>query len=269
MERKYLSHEELEQKCPSIFTKEAASYLSEGYIHIPTIQVIKDMESLGWKPVWAQEVKARERIGFQKHVIKFQHDDYSINYVVENILDSSEEIKPEIILTNSHDGKNSFNLRVGLYRFICSNGLVVADEEYSNVSIRHMGYNLDELNETLKQLLDKIPNLVCTINKLRETEITEKQAEEFVEKAINLRWGEKKRIQVNIKEVLKSERRQDDENNLWCVFNRIQEKFTKGGITTFVEGKSKVRRARGIKQFNQDLKFNAGLWKLAESYINQ
>ena len=46
---------------------------------------------------------------------------------------------PQILLTNSHDGKNSFQFQAGLYRLICSNGLVIADTQFEAVKIRHMG----------------------------------------------------------------------------------------------------------------------------------
>jgi hypothetical protein len=54
-------------------------------------------------------------------------------------------LSQELFLTNSHDGFNSFQFRVGIYRLVCSNGLVVADEEFSAFRIRHKGYTFAEL----------------------------------------------------------------------------------------------------------------------------
>jgi hypothetical protein len=54
----FLSKEEIKSKAPSIFTSTAAQGVSEKYTHIPTSNVIEDMDLLGWKVVDAKEVKA-------------------------------------------------------------------------------------------------------------------------------------------------------------------------------------------------------------------
>ena len=38
-----------------------------------------------------------------------------------------DTVYPQILLTNSHDGKNAFTFTAGLFRLICENGLVIAD----------------------------------------------------------------------------------------------------------------------------------------------
>ena len=52
---------------------------------------------------------------------------------------------PQIILTNSHDGFNSFKFMLGIFRLVCSNGLVVCDNQMVNMTIRHINYTFDEL----------------------------------------------------------------------------------------------------------------------------
>ena len=58
--QEFKSLEELREIAPSIFTKVGSENTSDKYTHIPTDQVIKDMELLGWGVVDAKEVKARE-----------------------------------------------------------------------------------------------------------------------------------------------------------------------------------------------------------------
>ena len=50
---------------------------------------------------------------------------------------------PQIILTNSHDGFNSFKFMLGIFRLVCSNGLVVCDNQMVNMTIRHINYTFD------------------------------------------------------------------------------------------------------------------------------
>jgi hypothetical protein len=48
---------------------------------------------------------------------------------------------------------------------------------------------------------------------------------------------------------------------LWAVFNRVQEKVVNGMF------KTGTRKARVIKNFQQDIKINEQLFELAESYL--
>jgi hypothetical protein len=258
-ERKPMELVEIQEQCPSAFTLASAPNLSTNYTHIPTSQVIEDMIILGWTPVSAQEVRARKGKGFQKHIIRFQNRNITING------NDGDDVFPELLLTNSHDGKNAFHLRVGLYRLVCTNGLVIADSEFSNVSIRHMGYTFDELRKQVLVMLDTLPNLVQKINTFRDTPLSEEQIIDFALKATELRW-KNKNIKLNIDELIASERNQDDDPNLWNVFNRIQEKLINGGIK--YTNNKKVRKIRALKNFTADLLFNSELWHLAEEYSN-
>ena len=102
--QEFKSLEELREIAPSIFTKVGSKDTSEKYTHIPTDQVIKDMGLLGWNVVDAKEVKARieTTVGFQKHLVVFRNNDVVING------EDGDVVYPQVLLTNSHDGKNSF-----------------------------------------------------------------------------------------------------------------------------------------------------------------
>lgn len=250
---------EVQRVCPSAFTLASAPNVSTNYTHIPTSQVVEDMIELGWTPVSAQEVRARKGKGFQKHIIRFQNQNITIKG------NDGDDVFPELLLTNSHDGKNAFHLRVGLYRLVCSNGLVIADSEFSNVAIRHMGYTFEALREQVLTMLNTLPNLVQKINTFRDTPLSDEQMTEFALKAASLRW-KNKNIQVDVIELLASERDADNGSNLWAVFNRIQEKLVNGGIN-YNNGK-KTRKVRALKNFTADMQFNGELWELAEEYVN-
>lgn len=257
--REPMSLQNIQEVCSSAFTLASAPNVSNNYTHIPTSQVIEDMIELGWTPVSAQEVRARKSRGYQKHIIRFQNQ----NIMIKG--NDGDDVFPELLLTNSHDGKNAFHLRVGLYRLVCSNGLVIADTEFSNVAIRHMGYTFEALREQVLAMINTLPNLVQKINTFRTTELSETQIEEFATKAVALRWKGKKSY-VELTELVAAERDQDKGSNLWTVFNRIQEKLVNGGLS-YNNGK-KTRKVRALKNFTADMQFNGELWQLAEEYIN-
>ena len=119
--QEFKSLEELREIAPSIFTKVGSENTSDKYTHIPPDQVIKDMELLGWGVVDAQEVQSRKEStnGFQKHLVVFRNNDVVING------EDGDTVYPQVLLTNSHDGKNSFQFTAGLFRMICANGALM------------------------------------------------------------------------------------------------------------------------------------------------
>jgi hypothetical protein len=258
-ERHPMVLDQVQDSCPSAFTAVSAPNVSTNYTHIPTSQVIEDMITLGWTPVSAQEVKARKGKGFQKHIIRFQNQNITITGR------DGDDVFPELLLTNSHDGKNAFHLRVGLYRLVCSNGLVIADDEFSNVAIRHMGYTFEELRQQVVALIDTLPNLVQKINIFRDTPLTDEQMTEFALKAAQYRW-KNQTITIEPADLLAVERGEDNGSDLWAVFNRVQEKLVNGGIN-YNNGR-KTRKVRALKNFTADMTFNGELWELAEEYVN-
>jgi len=55
-------------------------------------------------------------------------------------------------------------------------------------------------------------------------------------------------------------------NDVWRVLNRVQEKLTSGGFG-YMNARGKVRKARAVKNFTQDIDMNTKLWALAEEFI--
>jgi hypothetical protein len=247
------SLEQIKSMAPSVFTTDKAPHLTDKYIQTPTSRVVEDLMSMGWQVTKAQEVKARKGKGFQKHMVVFRNPEIMIKGA------NGDDSFPQILLTNSHDGKAAFNFRVGIFRLVCSNGLVISDADFNNVSIRHMNYSFETLQTKIQEVIAKLPNLVQKINLFKQTELTDAQMTDFATKAAALR----NKQTVNIADLLRADRNQDAGNDLWLVFNRIQEKVISGG---YGYGR-KNRKARSVKNFQQDIKLNEQLFELAEAYL--
>ena len=260
----YLNEKELREVCPVIFAEKASAEVSKHYTHIPTSKVINDMATLGWKVVDAKAVKARKNStkGYQKHLVVFRNPDVVINGK------DGDTVFPQVLLTNSHDGKNAFTFTAGLFRMICENGLVISTSTFEDVKMRHMGYSFEELQVKIKEMVEKLPLTVESMNKMKETELGQNQAVDFAKKALNTRFTDKelKRIKINFEELLKPTRVEDEGNDLWSVFNVVQEKIISGDFEYAAAGK--IRKAREIKNFKQDQKINKDLFELALEYAN-
>ena len=147
--------------------------LSKHYSFVPTMKVVNDLRTLGYECVDATQVKARKKStnGYQKHMLTFEHPKYKLDQVKEvEIADGETETQiqpaeeyPQLLLTNSHDGGNSFSLSAGIFRLVCSNGLVIKTEDYGSARLVHKGYSfsavrklVNEFNVTIDEVLSKI-----------------------------------------------------------------------------------------------------------------
>lgn len=80
--------------------------------------------------------------------------------------------------------------------------------------------------------------------------------------ALTYRFGEEHQP-VTESQVLSARRWQDDQNDLWSVFNRLQENLSKGGLSgRSVQGKRS--RTRAVNGIDGDIKLNRALWVMAE-----
>ena len=252
-----ISKEQVKQVAPSVFTKTGSSNVSEKYSHIPTERVMDDMSALGWNVVDAKEIKARKNQGFQKHMLVFANPEIIING------NDGDTVFPRILLTNSHDGKNAFTFKAGLFRLVCSNGLVIADEQFGEMKIRHMGYDFEALQSLITEMVEKLPLTVESMNRFKNKQLSEEQKQKFALEALGLRFDTENKT-FNVSEFLTPTRKEDEGNDLWSVFNLVQEKLV-NGMVDYRAG-SKQRKARRIKNFQQDVKLNSELYELALAY---
>ena len=256
----FLTSPEIKEKASSIFTTTGAPGTSQKYSHISTKQIIDDMEELGWGVVDAKQVRARKGEGFQKHLVVFRNNDLFIEGA------DGDNVFPQILLTNSHDGKNAFTFTAGLFRMICENGLVISTQEFENMKIRHYGYDFNELQTVISTMVEALPLAVESMNRFKQTQLAQEQILEFARKAVQIRFGEEQaqNIAIDYNALTTATRPEDRGADLWSVFNVIQEKITQG-MFEYQSG-AKVRKARKIKNFKQDLDLNAKLYELAAEF---
>lgn len=270
--QKFLTEDEIRQRCPLVFaTSPTNSKVSEKYTVANTYTVIQDMEKLGWKVVRAAQRRATKKSSgrFSYHMVALQNPDIKITKQV----DGGEEIVecfPQIILTNSHDGLSCFQFRVGLYRCICSNGLVISDAELSEFKIRHIYYSFENLRAVVGRILEALPSKVERMSQMSNVLLSEDQKLDFAKKALSIRKGVKEEeLQADeetYKDLLTPVRKEDEGSSLWNVYNVLQEKIVKGGYTTAEEGK-KARKVRKVTSFIKELDFSRRIDEVAQSYL--
>lgn len=255
--------EEVRKATPQAFANAPKPGVSDRYTFLPTSRIIEDMDVLGWKVCQAKGANYRNSVNQQygNHVIKFYHPDVFIKNQEGGV-----EAYINVVVMNSHTGRGSFRFEMGIFRLVCSNGLMIKDNDMGSFSLRHKGYSFEELRTTLTAALDKMPDMVGRINQFSMIEMTAEQQAEFAQKAYQLRAGEEKLLSAeDLKDMLAPRRKEDEGNSVWKVLNRVQESVIKGGFYA-VNGKGKLRKVKGIRNIHKDMEMNKALWEMATSY---
>ena len=279
-----LNDEDIKYLCPVAFKDKMTKAeinrlgLSKHYSFVPTMNVVNDLRALGYEVVDAKQVSARKKStrGYQKHMITLEHPKYKLDQVNEvEISDGKTETQvkkpteyPQILLTNSHDGGNAFTLSAGIFRLVCSNGLVIKTEDYGSARLVHKGYSFEAVQKLVKEFEETVSEVLNKITAMKKVQLTKDQQIEFAKQAALLRFKSKSYNEdniekvVNIDDLLNVERKEDAGNGLYEVFNRVQESLINGKYT-YLGTKDKPRKARPIKNFKQNIEVNKKLSELA------
>lgn len=268
----FMTKDEIRSKAPYIFAKEPTNpNVSKKYVHASTETIIDDMEKLGWGVVDCKQQRPNKRSNIRSfHMVAFQNPNVFITKDDENG-NSTIECFPRIIITNSHDGFKSFKFMVGLFRLICSNGLIIATETFADISIRHINYTFEELRGVVAKAITCVSDNVSVMQEMQDTKLTDEQARSLATEAIKIRKGKKDDVKFSVPEdelteLLEPTRKEDEGGSLWDVFNILQEKIIKGSFVTTSKTNGKKRKARPITGVAKDIEVNQEFFKVASSY---
>ncbi|HUD46523.1 MAG TPA: DUF932 domain-containing protein [Candidatus Baltobacteraceae bacterium] len=264
IDRSELNDDQIRAVAPSVFAASPLPDVSERYAFVPTTQIVSRLRQSGWSPVQAHEqiVRLDGRRGFQKHLLRYQRRD------VQAV---AGEYSPELVLINSHDRSSAYQLHAGLFRFVCGNGMIVADATFERVSIRHSGFTSDEVIEASFKLLDHVPAITARVDAFKRRHLDSAEMAAFAEAALRLRFEDVAEAPISPNKLLDCRRAEDAGNDLWHVFNRLQEHLTCGGQRDWSRRREDGRRfprTRAISGLDQNIRLNRELWNLAERVAN-
>lgn len=228
----------------------AATTTSDKYGFVSTRDIISHLEPHGFVPRSVEICRANsaETRGFQKHVVRLRHNDIMPT--------AGDEGQPEIVIINSHDGKSSLRIALGFFRFVCSNGIIAGTSAFQTRLI-HRQANVEAAHEAVHTIAQRAPEMLEGIKAMRSTKLHPLVEMTFVMEAAKLRWNEPSEDQLNALGVVRRE--EDSRNDLWSVFNRVQETVSRG---------SRYHGIRRISSPSADVQFNQKLWDLSQHFIN-
>lgn len=270
--RRALSDEEIRRAAPAVFAENQWSELSDSYQFFRTDTLIREMRNVGLEVVEVRQNNSiiPERAMRTKHMLRFIHRDRlnSRGYAQGNEI-------PEILLINSHDGRSSWQLRGGIFRVVCSNGLIVSSGNFGAVNIRHIGHSYEDVISASLKITERMPAIQEKITEMKSVELAPERRHEMAHFAAKLLGG--KTQLHNPLDLLTPRRYSDDGRSLWTTFNVIQENLVRGGLAISGENRSRdtyysrraPTRSRQITSINRDIFVNTRLWALAENYLEK
>jgi len=236
------------------FPTTQAPHLSSKYVHVDTNAIIDMMKSEGFYVAEVKKDRPRK--------LDPQYTRHMVDFRPHNALKAENGYTPRLLFTNSANGTSGASSMIGVYRFVCSNGLIVGST-YAKESVRHLGDPAKNILEQARSLAHKTSRLFSQIEQWQVKQLTRYQQEDLAKAAMALRFGTSDRFSVQ--DVLQVRRQADDNGSLWGTFNRVQESISQGGLTAYVNRRRTT--SRQLKSISLDTEFNTKLWSLAESYV--
>lgn len=260
-----LSNDQIAMHAPSVLAAEAHESRGARYAFIPTIEVLDGLRKEGFQPFEVRQTRCRDlgKREHTKHLVRLRHQDAS------PVTFGGKEV-PEIVLLNSHDGSSSYQLLSGLFRMVCSNGLIAGDI-CDDIRIRHSGNVVEDVIEGSFRVLDNLKLVGERVEEYKAIQLSQPEQTLLANAAAELRWGSDPETGNSLAPIYSSDqmlrpRRHDDrKDDLWTVFNRIQENVIQGGL----QGRSasgRRTRTREVGGVNENVRLNRALWKLTDEF---
>ena len=276
----FLTSDQIRARAPAVYAHDYAEDLSTKYGNFNSANAIEVMSDYGYGVTQAAQVKGRSEKAniYVLHVMAFAKR-HEINALSEH--------QPEIIFYNSHDGKSSMKLFAGIYRFVCSNG-IIAGEGFDQRMV-HYKSNLDSFEDLLTYTAAKLEGVTDFTRKLQRIIPDEQTVNRFAKQALSTRYDYFANVNNGrppieslvtnmfdaraVQQALAVTRREDMADDAWTIFNRVQESVLRGGFHVLGPRKRHTRRyigykeAKAITSVKENVTINRKLWDIAQETL--
>jgi len=227
--------------------------------YIETLDVVKMLQNEGFQLKGVAEQRASNR-KISSHYLDLHHPDFKMYDRIGNI-ESLFTVK----LSNSTSGNTALQVQPGAFRYVCINNMMHRD--YATAKVKHTEVDYNKLPQIINQLTNQADKYLDSFRNFKNIILTVEQANALARDAYRIRFDDNFNLnradyvnnlrasQVDIKreeqvlKLLKVNRIEDEGNDLWTVFNRIQENLT-----------------ADVSNFKTDTILNQKLFSLADQY---
>jgi Domain of unknown function (DUF932) len=253
-----LSWDAVRLRAPAVFAAAAHERMSPRYTFIPTERVLSGLINVGFVLVGATQTHTRSMSPMHaRHVVRLRRRFETVK-LNDSIL--------EILFLNSHDGTSAYQLRIGIFRVVCTNGLIVSRSAFPTQCVRHRGSIVDEVVIGALEMTERFESLAAQIERMEQRRLPKDEQLYFAERALELRYPKGAAGSLEPGQLLCARRSGDIGDDLWRVTNRVQENLLRGGLKRRAAS-GRLIRTRSITAIAQDVRINSGLWDLASEVL--
>lgn len=268
-----LTNDEIYRFAPSVFATQAHDSRTERFRPIPTIQIVESLRKEGFEVVSAAQCRTRDasKREFTKHLLRLRH----MNEL--QTVNGRADSHGEIVLKNANDGGSSYQLMAGVFRIVCTNGLISASELFDAIRVKHSGSLESVASKVIEgtfQVVDETQRVLSHRDTWQNITMPHEAQIAFAEAAHVVRFGDSDGVTdtpIKPAQLLTARRHEDAGDSLWQVFNRTQENCIKGGrhLRAYNSKTHRMTSIREVTSLDADVKINKALWKLADYFAAQ
>jgi hypothetical protein len=209
--------------------------------YIPTLDVVTKLQNEGWQLKGVDEQRGKNR-KISSNYVQMQHPDFAVKNSK-----GKDEAYTSITISNSCNGNKPLQMSLGMFRQVCTNGLVMFDQHAEAENIKHIEINYRNLDRFIASVTNKTGKLLTEVSEMKHKGLSIEDMRKLAREAASLRYNDLE--DINIDDLLTVNRVEDESNDLWTVFNRIQENLT-----------------HDVNNMNEDIRLNKQLFSLANQY---
>jgi len=253
-----LSLETIRQQAPAVFAPSADEHRSIRYTFIPTERVLAGLLQAGFVAVDARQTRTRAANPLHaRHVVRLRR-----RFETVQLRDSV----PEIVFLNSHDGTSAYQLRVGLFRVVCTNGLIVSRGAFPTFSVPHRGNVVESVVAHALGMSERFDVLAVQVERMEQRRLFKDEQIRFAERALTLRYPEPGQAGMAASQLLNCRRPEDARDDLYSTLNRVQENLLRGGLSRR-SSSGRLVQTRRITSIREDVRINSALWDAAAEML--
>lgn len=224
---------------------------------ISSENLVSRLENQGLKLSSVVESKIRKdkeiRQGYQKHVLRF---DTGLSNAHGNL---------QLLAINSHEGSSALTFRMGFFRLVCSNGLIIGSDLIPQIKVRHTQNGLLKLDDSIDELMEWKTVAMDNIDKMSNKKLSRDEFEQLVNASARIRMGEK--YSDKIVPLFEAKRYEDKKEDLFTAFNVIQENIMRTGFYAHNKETNITCKIRAIRGVNASIELNTALYNEAMKII--
>jgi len=256
-----LTLDEIKGCAPAVFQENAYAGMSASYAYIPTIAILEKLLEKNFQVYEVAQTRPYkgERDPYAKHMLRLRYP---------TKVQKAGAAIPELVLINAHDGTARYYLYAGVYRMICSNGMIVGDT-FASIVVSHRGGDITRsrvLEGSYEIIDDEMPKVMSMVGAMQQRTLAPKEQLLLAQTALDLRSGYST-APYTAEALLRSRRAEDEASDLWTVFNRVQENTVQGGVPGRSMLFSRRSTSRPVERVNQLVSINRKLWDAAAGML--